>query len=91
MSLSYYVFIVLFQPVNIDQRNGVILQYHVTLLNLNTGVKILSSIGNVTNHGFSVDVNQAYRVLIKAATKVGISEHAAQVYIPPHSEGTIAM
>ncbi|XP_061167756.1 oncostatin-M-specific receptor subunit beta-like isoform X1 [Saccostrea echinata] len=78
--------IVYWKPVKKDQSNGEILHYHVTLKDLQTGISIPRSIGNVTNHEFSVDINHAYEVQIRAATKVGTSEHSALVYIPSQNK-----
>lgn len=77
------------KPVKRNQSNGQIIHYHVTLLDLNSGVSIPSSIGNVTNQEFSIDINHAYKVQIRAATRVGTSEHSATVYIPEQSQGTV--
>lgn len=81
--------ITFFKPVKRNQSNGQIIHYHVNLLDLNSGVSIPSSIGNVTNQEFSIDINHAYKVQISAATRVGISEHAASVFIPEQSQGTV--
>lgn len=78
-----------FKPVKRNQSNGQIIHYHVNLLDLNSEVSIPSSIGNVTNQEFSIDINHAYKVQISAATRVGISEHAASVFIPEQSQGTV--
>lgn len=80
-----------FQPVKRNQSNGQIIHYHVTLLDLNSGVSIPSSIGNVTNQEFSIEINHAYNVQIRAATRVGTSEHAATVYIPEQNQGTVTV
>lgn len=81
--------ITFFKPVKRNQSNGQIIHYHVNLLDLNSGVSIPSSIGNVTNQEFSIDINHAYKVQISAATRVGTSEHAASVFIPEQSQGTV--
>lgn len=78
--------IVFWKPVKRNQSNGQIIHYHVNLLDLNSEVSIPSSIGNVTNQEFSIDINHAYKVQISAATRVGISEHAASVFIPEQSQ-----
>lgn len=81
--------ITFFKPVKRNQSNGQIIHYHVNLLDLNSEVSIPSSIGNVTNQEFSIDINHAYKVQIRAATRVGTSEHAASVFIPEQNQGTV--